>query len=285
MKNNSDLQPSSQDTKLSDFRIKQGSSRSKFSLSDFDPASKPFSDGDKAKNIALVAEFGARINALQEMFYAEHRRKLLIILQGMDTSGKDGTVRGVFSQADPLGLRVVGFNAPTDEEKDHDYLWRVHREVPGAGEIVIFNRSHYEDVLVPRVHGSIDGDECKRRYEHINEFERMLTETGTVIVKCYLHISKDEQKMRLEERLLDGSKHWKFDPIDLVERGFWDDYVKAYEDGVAATGTKWAPWYVVPADSKTHRDVMIGKLVVATMEAMKLAFPPPNPAYFKLKVS
>ncbi len=268
-------------TKLSDFRVP---SSGKFSLVAFDPSAKPFSNGDKAGNLTQLSELGARINALQDIFYAERKRKLLIVLQGMDTSGKDGTVRAVFSQVDPLGVRVVPFKVPTPEESAHDYLWRIHREVPGAGEIVMFNRSHYESVLIERVHEWIDAKECKRRYVQINEFENLLTQTGTTIIKCYLHISKDEQKKRLVERLADGTKHWKFDPNDLKERALWDDYMKAYESALAATSTESAPWYVIPANSKTHRNLMIGRLIVETMEAMKLDYPPAKPEYFKLKV-
>jgi PPK2 family polyphosphate:nucleotide phosphotransferase len=268
-------------SKLSDFRITSGK---KFTLADFDASAKPFSNGDKAANLKQLAELGARIDALQDVFYAEHKRKLLIVLQGMDTSGKDGTVRAVFSQADPLGLHVAAFKVPTPQERDHDYLWRVHQAVPGAGEITLFNRSHYESVLIERVHEWIDAKECKRRYVQINDFERLLTETGTTLIKCYLHISKDEQKKRLEERLADGTKHWKFDPNDLKEREYWEAYMQAYEAALAATSTELAPWHVIPSNSKTHRNLMIATLIVETLEAMKPAYPAPKPEYFKLKV-
>lgn len=254
------------------------------SLAALDPAGKPFSTGDKDGDREATRQLAERINALQDKLYAEHRRRLLVVLQGMDTSGKDGTVRSVFSRVDPLGLRCVAFRAPTAAERDHDFLWRVHREVPGAGEIVIFNRSHYEDVLYPRVHGWIDEAECQRRYAHINDFERLLAETGTVVLKCFLHISRAEQKKRLQERLADGAKHWKFNPDDLGERARWDDYVAAYEALLPATTAPWAPWFVVPADSKTHRNLMIATLLVETMENMRLDYPPAKPEFFKIAV-
>jgi len=205
---------------------------SKFKIAKFDPAAKPCTTGSKAGDLAQLAELSARIEALQDIFYAEHRRKLLVVLQGMDTAGKDGTVRTVFRALDPLGLRVKGFKVPTPLELAHDFLWRIHAEVPAAGEIVIFNRSHYEDVLVTRVHGDIDAAECKRRYAHINAFEQMLAETGTTIVKCFLHISKDEQRDRLQERIDDPQKHWKLGMADIEERKLWDAYMAAYEDAV-----------------------------------------------------
>jgi PPK2 family polyphosphate:nucleotide phosphotransferase len=169
-------------------------------------------------------------------------------------------------------------------EKEHDFLWRIHREAPGQGEIVIFNRSHYEDVLVPRVHGWIDDKTCKQRYAHIRDFERMLAETGTVIVKFFLHISKDEQKARLQARLDDPQKHWKFDPQDLEERKFWSDYQAAYAELLAETDADHAPWYVIPSDSKTHRNLAVAAIFKETLEGMKLAYPEPHADYSKLKV-
>ncbi|CAJ0694830.1 MULTISPECIES: polyphosphate kinase 2 family protein [Ralstonia] len=256
----------------------------KFKIAKVDAASKPFSTGNKADDNARLAEVSAKLDALQDVLYAEHRRKVLVILQGMDTSGKDGTVRGVFRAMDPLGLRVVGFKAPTPQELAHDYLWRVHAQTPARGEIVIFNRSHYEDVLITRVHGDIDAAECKRRYGHINAFEQMLSETGTTIVKCFLHISKDEQRKRLQERIDDPNKHWKFDPADIAERGFWDGYMEAYEAAINATATPEAPWYVVPADSKTHRNVMVAEILLQVFEAMKPQYPEGNPAFEALRI-
>ncbi len=230
-------------------------------------------------------ELTARIARLQEMLYAGHRHKLLIVLQGMDTSGKDGTVRSLFSQINPIGLRAVGFKAPTEVELAHDYLWRVHPHVPGKGDVAIFNRSHYEDVLITRVQDMIDEKECKRRYAHIRDFERMLAETGTVIVKIFLHISKDEQRKRLQERLDDPEKQWKFDEGDIVQRKKWDDYQRAYERAIMATDADHAPWYIIPADSKTHRNLLISTLLLEVMQGLKLAFPEPDPRLSKMKIA
>nr|WP_256731015.1 polyphosphate kinase 2 family protein [Ralstonia pickettii] len=256
----------------------------KFKIAKVDASSKPFSTGNKADDNARLAEVSAKLDALQDVLYAEHRRKVLVILQGMDTSGKDGTVRGVFRAMDPLGLRVVGFKAPTPQELAHDYLWRVHAQTPARGEIVIFNRSHYEDVLITRVHGDIDAAESKRRYAHINAFEQMLCDTGTTIVKCFLHISKDEQRRRLQERVDDPHKHWKFDPSDIAEREFWAGYMEAYEAAINATATPEAPWYVVPADSKTHRNVMVAEILLRVLEAMRPEYPEGNPAFEALRI-
>ena len=253
-------------------------------LAHYDPGAKPFSSGDKARDKTTIAELAERINVWQDKLYAERRRRLLLILQGTDTSGKDGTVRAVFSRVDPLGLRCVAFGVPSPAEAARDYLWRVHREVPAAGELAIFNRSHYEDVLVPRVHGSIDAAECERRYAHIRDFERLLAETGTAIVKCFLHIGRDEQRARLQARLADPDKHWKFNPGDLAERAHWDAYMQAYEAVLPATSTPWAPWIVVPADSKTHRNLMIAQLVESVLQAMAPDYPPPRPEYATLQV-
>ena len=248
-------------------------------------------DGGKLKNgaikereRALTAELTAHSAQLQEKLYAARERKLLLILQGMDTAGKDGTVRALFSQINPMGLRATAFAAPTVREKSRDYLWRVHAHVPGNGEIAIFNRSHYEDVLVPRVLGDIDGKETKRRYAHIRDFERMLHETGTTVMKVFLHISKDEQKERLQARLDDPEKHWKFDPADLSAREQWDDYRHAYQDAIDATDADHAPWYIVPADSKTHRNLIVAHLVRETLQGMGLEWPEPKADLSKVKI-
>jgi PPK2 family polyphosphate:nucleotide phosphotransferase len=225
------------------------------------------------------------IAQLQQMLYAQRQRKLLIVLQGMDTSGKDGTVRVLFSQINPMGLRGVTFKAPSLDELAHDFLWRVHRQVPAKGEIAIFNRSHYEDVLITIVQDMIDEKECKRRYAHIRDFERMLAETGTVIVKIFLHISKDEQRKRLQERLDDPDKQWKFDEGDIVQRKKWDDYQRAYERAIAATDADHAPWYVIPADSKTHRNLLISTLLLDIMQSLKLSYPEPDARLSKLKIA
>ena len=194
------------------------------------------------------------------------------------------TVRSVFRSVDPLGIRVVSFKAPTAEELARDYLWRVHAQVPHAGEIALFNRSHYEDVLITRVQGWIDEAECERRYKQIRAYESLLTDTGTTIVKCFLHISKDEQKARLEARIADPQKHWKFDTQDLAERKFWKEYEKAYEAAIAATATPDCPWYIVPSDSKTHRNLMVAEIITAVFRQLKPAYPPPKPELAKLRV-
>ena len=256
----------------------------KFKVRDEDAAAKPLSSGDKAVDKRAVAIYAQEIAELQDIFYAEHRRKLMVVLQGMDSAGKDGTIRGVFDATDPLGIRTIAFKAPSTVEKEHDFLWRIHKETPAQGEIVIFNRSHYEDVLVPRVHGWIDEKTCKQRYAHIRDFERMLAETGTVIVKFFLHISKDEQKARLQARLDDPQKHWKFDPQDLEERKFWSDYQTAYTELLAETDADHAPWYVIPADSKTHRNLAVAAIIKETLEELKLAYPQPRADYAGLKV-
>lgn len=246
-------------------------------MKDFDPAAKPYSSGDKAKDVADTQALADELDALQNMFYADKRFKLLVVLQGTDTSGKDGTVRGIFNRTSPLGVHTVGWRAPNEEERAHDYLWRIHRNLPGAGEMMIFNRSHYEDVLVPPVNGWITPAQTAQRYAQINDFERMLTETGTVILKFMLHISSDEQKQRLQERINDPTKHWKFSLGDLEARKQWKDYQKAYEALLNATSTTWAPWTVVPANSKTHRNLMVATLVCEALRKLKLRFPPSDP--------
>ena len=256
----------------------------KSTVTDAGAALKPLSRGDKAADRAATVALTERIAALQNVFYAARARKLLIVLQGMDTSGKDGTVKGVFGAIDPLGIRSFAFKAPTTVEREHDFLWRVHSQVPAQGEMVIFNRSHYEDVLITRVHGWIDEDECERRYAHIRDFERMLAETGTVLLKFFLHISSAEQKVRFEDRIADPAKHWKFDPNDLEERKHWSAYQDAYSRAIAATDADHAPWYVIPADSKPHRNLAIATIVAETLEGMKLTFPDAHPEYSDLKV-
>jgi len=254
-------------------------------LARFDPDAKTFDVGDKAANKARVDELAAELATVQDRFYALRRNKLLLVLQGMDTSGKDGTIRAVFQAVDPLGVRAVSYRAPTEPEKDRDFLWRHHRDVPGKGEIVIFNRSHYEAVLIEYVHGWIDAAERKRRFASIVEFERMLAETGTTIIKCFLHISKDEQRKRLQERIDDPEKNWKFNPQDLEERKLWGKYQDAYEELLGRTGASHAPWYVVPSDSKTHRNLMVTEILLAALRELAPAYPPAQPKLAGLKVN
>lgn len=257
----------------------------KFSLKDFNPRDKSERTGSKEQNTLDLTKLTAEINALRDILRADGKRKVLLVLQGMDASGKDGTVRHVFNESDPLGIRLASFKAPSSDELAHDYLWHVHQQVPKAGELVIFNRSHYEDVLVVKVHGWIDAAECKRRYAQINDFERLLTETGTIILKCFLHISKEEQKKRLQERLDDPTKTWKFNPNDLIERALWPQYMQAYEQAIKATSTEHAPWHIVPADSKTNRNLLISRLLLNTLKNLKLKYPTVPAGYKSITIA
>jgi PPK2 family polyphosphate:nucleotide phosphotransferase len=262
----------------------EGKPSAAVSLKALKPEAKPLSSGSKTKDQEAVQALAQEIDALQNLFYADGRHKLLVILQGTDTSGKDGTVRGVFGQTSPLGVHTVGWKAPTENELAHDYLWRIHQQVPGAGHITVFNRSHYEDVLVPVVNGWITPEQTKQRYAHINAFERMLAETGTVILKFMLHIGFDEQRERLQERVDDVTKHWKFSLGDLEVRKQWAEYQQAYETLLGATSTDWAPWMVVPANSKTHRNLMIATRVRDVLKTLELRFPPEDPSLKGLRV-
>ncbi|HJR49913.1 MAG TPA: PPK2 family polyphosphate kinase [Gemmatimonadales bacterium] len=217
------------------------------------------------------------LDRLQRLLHAEGKRSLLVVLQGRDASGKDGTLRKVFGPLDPLGVTATSFKAPTEEELRHDFLWRIHRAVPGRGTIGIFNRSHYEDVLAVRVRKLAPESIWRPRYEQINLFERILVENDTVVLKFVLHISREEQRERLLARLNDPEKYWKFNAGDLAERELWDDYTEAYREMLARTGTEAAPWYVVPADSKRVRDVLVARTIVETLEWMNPKWPGPPP--------
>ncbi len=232
---------------------------------------------DKTSASALRDQLTDRLAELQEVLWAQHRHRVLVVLQATDTGGKDGTIRNVFGPLNAQGVHVANFIAPTEHELAHDFLWRVHGRVPGDGEIVVFNRSHYEDVLVARVHGLVPEATWRRRYDHIRNFEALLADEGTTIVKFFLHISKDEQRERLQARLDDPTKHWKFDPNDLSERKRWDDYQAAYADALSETSTDAAPWYAVPADRKWFRNVVVAQVVVDALEALDLSYPPPAP--------
>ena len=225
-----------------------------------------------------------RLLELQEVLYAESQHALLVILQGMDTCGKDGTIRKVMSGINVQGCDVVSFKVPTADELSRDFLWRAHKAVPQKGKIGIFNRSHYEDVLVVRVHNLVPEPVWKLRYQQINDFERMLVENGTVVLKFFLHISKQEQKERLESRINDPSKHWKVNEADLVERSYWDDYMQAYEAVLQKCSTEWAPWYIIPANKKWYRDLVISERIVETLEKLSLKFPEALTDVSKLKV-
>jgi PPK2 family polyphosphate:nucleotide phosphotransferase len=229
----------------------------------------------KPEAVKAVERLGARIDELQDLLYAEGRRALLVVLQGRDTSGKDGTIRKVFGPLDPLGIMIANFKAPTPVELAHDFLWRVHQAVPLKGTIGVFNRSHYEDVLVVRVHELVPEAVWRPRYEQINEFERLLSENGTTILKFFLHISRGEQRERLLARLDDPTKYWKFSAGDLAERDRWDAYTAAYQEALARTSTAHAPWYIVPADKKYVRDLLVAQIVVDTLERMDPKYPGP----------
>ena len=254
------------------------------SLSGFDPAAKPYSSSDKTRDKQTVEALAIEIDQLQDMLYADRRFKMLVVLQGLDASGKDGTIRSVFGRVSPLGVHTASWKAPTENERAHDFLWRIHQRVPGAGELVIFNRSHYEDVLVPVVLGTITPDQQQQRLRQINDFERLLVESGTVLLKFMLHISPAEQRERLQARLDDPAKAWKFMVGDLEVRKRWPDYLKAYGALLGATSTGLAPWTIVPADSKTHRNLMIGTLVRDALKSLGLRYPPPDPKLKGLKV-
>ena len=217
-----------------------------------------------------------RLGELQSVFYADGRHALLVVLQGRDASGKDGVVRTVVGAANPAGVRVHSFKAPTPFELAHDYLWRIHQAVPEKGMMGIFNRSHYEDVLVVRVHELVPKAVWSRRYQQINDFEKMLSENGTVILKFFLHVSHEEQKERLRERVEDATKNWKFNANDIDERNRWDEYTTAYQDALGKCSTKWAPWYVVPADGNKARNYLIAKTIVDRLEQLDLRYPKPK---------
>lgn len=249
---------------------------SKVDLRTWDPGDDSAFDYDKETGKEYLETLNRELEALQELLYAEHKHKLLVVLQGTDTSGKDGVIRHVFDGVNPQGVSVANFKQPTDDELDHDYLWRVHRCVPGKGQIVIFNRSHYEDVLVVRVHKLVPETVWSKRYAQINDFERILADEGTTILKFFLHISKDEQKERLQARLDDPNKRWKFNPGDLEERKLWPKYTEAYEDVLSKTSTEWAPWYIVPSNRKWYRNLVIGNVLVETLKGLKMRYPQPE---------
>ena len=224
-----------------------------------------------------------RLSVLQYLLYADAKQALLVVLQGIDAGGKDGTIRHVMSGLNPQGVTVMPFKVPEGAEKRHDYLWRVHKAVPELGSIGIFNRSQYEDVLVVRVHGLVPKPVWSKRYQQINDFERMLSENRVRIVKFLLYISKEEQARRFRQRLDDPSKNWKFSQADIKERGYWDQYIEAYEDMLRKCSTEWAPWYVIPANHKWFRDLAVSEIVRHTLESMDLEFPKPTADLAEIK--
>ena len=230
-------------------------------------------ENDRSGCEAAFAEDRAKLVEYQERLYAEGKQKLLVVFQAIDAGGKDGTVRSVFQGVNPQGVDVTAFKKPTDEELAHDFLWRIHKAVPSKGKIGVFNRSHYEDVLVVRVHKMVPEDVWRPRYERINQFESMLVESGTRIIKIFLHIARKEQKKRFQERLDDPAKHWKFDRDDLAKRAFWDDYRAAFEDMLEKCSTNYAPWFVVPADQNWYRDFAVCRILVDTLKDMDPRYP------------
>jgi PPK2 family polyphosphate:nucleotide phosphotransferase len=247
----------------------------KVSLKDIDPADT--GDFQSAEQVEEpLRKLRDELNDLQYLLNAEARRALLIILQGMDTSGKDGTIRHVMQGISPLGVEVTAFKAPTEEELAHDFLWRVHHRVPRSGYIGIFNRSHYEDVLIARVHEFVPRKVWHARYEQINYFERMLVKNKVIVLKFFLHISKEEQKQRLEARLHDPHRFWKFSLKDVEERRYWSAYRKAYEAALTHCNTPWAPWHIVPADRKWYRNYVVAQTIVQTLRELDMNFPPPT---------
>jgi PPK2 family polyphosphate:nucleotide phosphotransferase len=236
--------------------------------------SSAFKDKDKTKE--QTAQDSIAIDELQNILYAEGKRALLVVLQGIDSSGKDGTVRAVFNACGPIGVEMTSYKGPSAEELSHDFLWRIHKACPPRGKIGIFNRSHYEDVLVARVKKFAAPDVIEQRYEQINNFEKLLAQTGTKVLKFMLHLSKEEQAVRLQERVDDPTKRWKFNPGDLDDRALWDDYIKAYEVALEKCSTKHAPWHIIPADRNWVRNGAIARIVRETLEEMNPQFPEPK---------
>lgn len=254
------------------WRIRPGAS---LDLSAIDPRDPVDAPGDKDATVAATALLTTRLGELQERLWAEGRRSLLVVLQALDAGGKDGTVKHVFRGVNPAGVRVTSFKVPSTEERAHDFLWRVHKAVPARGEIGVFNRSHYEDVLVARVAGLVPEEVWRPRYDSIWAWEHLLSSEGTVVVKLFLHISRDEQAERFRERLDDPTKHWKFDRADLAGRERWDDFQAAYTEAIERTTTDEAPWFVVPADRKWYRNWAVSSILVDTLEAIDPQFPEP----------
>jgi len=252
---------------MEQYRVKLGS---QITLSQWDPNDKSAFDGGKREARKALRALNKRLEVLQELLYAEHKHKVLVVLQAMDTGGKDGTIRHVFEGVNPQGVKVASFKVPTPEELAHDYLWRVHKQVPGRGGVVIFNRSHYEDVLTVRVHNLAPPAVWGRRYTHINDFERMLAEEGTTILKFFLHIGLDEQKKRLQARLDKPHKRWKFSLGDLEERKLWPEYMRVYEDALSKTSTERASWYIVPANRKWYRNLVVATVLVERLDGLNM---------------
>jgi PPK2 family polyphosphate:nucleotide phosphotransferase len=253
-------------------------------LTNIEPSATEGAPGGKKETHKASEELRRQLVDLQERLWAEDRRSLLLVLQALDAGGKDGAIRKVFSGVNPQGCRVTSFKQPSHEELEHHFLWRIYRALPRRGEIGIFNRSHYEDVVTVRVHGLIDPDTCKQRFGTINAFEHGLSEDGVAIVKVFLHVSKEEQADRLRKRLEDPTKHWKFASSDLEERARWDDYQIGYSDAISATSTVGAPWFIIPADHKWYRDWALLNILVDTLREMAPSFPDPEPGLDKITI-
>lgn len=269
---------------MKEYRVKPDSQLNLDTWDPDDTGEYKKTDQGKEKAKAMTAELTGRLGELQERLYANGARSLLIVLQGMDTSGKDGTIRSVMSGVNPQGCKVISFKAPSSEELDHDFLWRVHQKAPSKGQIGIFNRSHYEDVLVVRVAGLAPESVWSKRYEQINSFEGLLHANGTRIVKIFLQISKSEQKLRFEERLADRTKQWKFNPADIEARAQWDEYRSAFEQAIGRCSTEHAPWYVVPANRKWLRDFAVSQILLQEMEQLPLRWPKPSYDPAKIRI-
>jgi len=254
------------------YRVKPGS---KVNLRKWDPEDREAFSGDKKQGQKALERLDQELDDLQYLLSIDRTHKLLVVLQGMDSSGKDGTIRHIFRGVNPQGVKVASFKVPSVEEAAHDYLWRIHQKAPANGEIVIFNRSHYEDVLVVRVHKLVPREVWSRRFEEINDFERMLSNEGTAILKFFLHIDKKEQEKRLEARVDDPKKHWKLSMSDAKERELWSDYQSAYEDVLSKTSTPWAPWYIIPSNTKWYRNWVIAAILVETLKSLRLHYPEP----------
>ena len=252
------------------YRVRPGT---RVDLAQWDPSATAAFDGGKREGRERLKTLVAELAELQQVMWAENEHKLLVVLQAMDTGGKDGMIRNVFSGVNPQSVRVSNFKKPTERELEHDYMWRVHSRTPGNGEIGVFNRSHYEGLLIVRVLGLVPEARWRRRYEHINAFEKLLHDEGTTIVKLYLHISKEEQKERLQARLDDPAKHWKFNAGDLDHRKLWADYMAAFEDVLSLTSTEHVPWFIVPADRKWYRNLVVAETLGATLQGLDMKYP------------
>lgn len=232
-----------------------------------------FEDGGKDDSAKAFDKLQDELKFLQTKLYAQNKHRILVVMQAMDTGGKDGCIKNVFSRIDPQGIHVRSFKKPNEEELSRDFLWRIHDKVPRNGQLVIFNRSHYEDIIAVKVKNLFPEKIWKQRFRHVVDFERMLAEEGTTIVKIYLHISRDEQKRRLDSRLLNPEKHWKFNPDDLKDRGLWLDFMQTYEEVLSKTSTEYAPWFVVPANRKWYRNLVVARIMVDTMKQLDMKFP------------